>query len=301
VSEAPAVTRVLRQWFRYDYASPVRNLRHRLVVVPPEVHGTERRLAHSVWATGAGARLTSRTDDFGNHVVEIWAPVVRRSIEFEIRAVVRRQTEDGDSRLSPAVARDPRLLRATALTRADDALGDAVGEIAARRPAVDHPLALAEQVCSWAHGALRYQYGVTTVRTTAAQALAGGVGVCQDYAHLMAAMCRALGVACRYVSGHLVGQGGSHAWVEVVLPSPAGATIVAFDPTHDRHAGRSYLTVAVGRDYADVAPTSGTFEGDGVGVLTATKRLDTVDNGPSAEPVVDIAALADISTVGSTL
>jgi len=48
---------------------------------------------------------------------------------------------------------------------------------------------------------------------------------------------------------------------------------VAFDPTHNRRAERGYLTVAVGRDYADVAPTSGTFEGTGPGVLSARKRL----------------------------
>jgi transglutaminase-like putative cysteine protease len=48
---------------------------------------------------------------------------------------------------------------------------------------------------------------------------------------------------------------------------------VAFDPTHDRRADRGYFTVAVGRDYADVAPTSGTFEGADPGVLSVRKRL----------------------------
>jgi len=52
---------------------------------------------------------------------------------------------------------------------------------------------------------------------------------------------------------------------------------VAFDPTHERRAERGYFTVAVGRDYADVAPTSGTFEGSGPGVLSARKRLSVAD------------------------
>jgi len=56
---------------------------------------------------------------------------------------------------------------------------------------------------------------------------------------------------------------------------------VPFDPTHDRRAGEGYVTVAVGRDYADVAPTSGTFEGGGPGVLTGDKRL-RVQVGDSA-------------------
>lgn len=130
---------------------------------------------------------------------------------------------------------------------------------------------------------------MTGVRTTAAEALAGGRGVCQDYAHVMLALCRAACLACRYVSGHLVGEGGSHAWVEVVVPnqsSPAHgrAVAVAFDPTHDRRAGADYFTVAVGRDYGDVAPTCGTFEGGGPGVLSAGKRLRMRDANSVAPP-----------------
>lgn len=290
------VTRVLHQRLRYTYAAPAHNLRHRLVVVPRETHGGERRLAHRVTVTGADARLVERTDSFGNHVIDVRAPAVGDFIEFEAWAVVRRDDRTarhgrGHGQALPAhAARDPRLLRSTALTRPDGALVDATLSMRGRGLGSDDPLALAEQACSWAHGMLRYQYGVTTVRTTAAEAAAGGVGVCQDYAHVMVAVCRSLGVASRYVSGHLVGQGGSHAWVEVVVPSsaasPGRAAVVAFDPTNDRHAGHNYLTVAVGRDYADVAPTSGVFDGEGPGVLHATKRLASAESDP------ELAALA---------
>jgi transglutaminase-like putative cysteine protease len=61
--------------------------------------------------------------------------------------------------------------------------------------------------------------------------------------------------------------------VEVILPHPDGAHAVAFDPCHGRRAGRDYLTVATGRDYADVAPTSGTYVGTARGTLTAAKRV----------------------------
>ena len=73
----------------------------------------------------------------------------------------------------------------------------------------------------------------------------------------------AVRLPARYVSGHVLGEGGTHAWVEVLVPHPQDADAlraVAFDPTHDRRAGLRYVTVAVGRDYCDVPPTSGTFE-----------------------------------------
>lgn len=100
------------------------------------------------------------------------------------------------------------------------------------------------------------------MRTTAAEALAAGRGVCQDYAHVMLAVCRILGLPARYVSGHLLGKGGSHAWVEVLKPAPGLRTSVAdaWDPTHDRRVGIEYLTVAVGRDSADVVSLSGTYD-----------------------------------------
>ena len=125
------------------------------------------------------------------------------------------------------------------------------------------------------HDQLRYDWGATTVATTAAEAWAGGAGVCQDYAHCMLALARLCGLSARYVSGHLLGEGGTHAWVEILVPHPRApecVSAVPFDPTHVRRAGLRYVTVAVGRDYADVAPTSGTYDGPYEGVLTTSKR-----------------------------
>lgn len=65
--------------------------------------------------------------------------------------------------------------------------------------------------------------------------------------------------------------------VEVVV----GSLAVAYDPTHDRRAQSGYLTVAIGRDYADVAPTSGRFQGDGPGVLRTTKTLEPATPAPA--------------------
>jgi transglutaminase-like putative cysteine protease len=92
---------------------------------------------------------------------------------------------------------------------------------------------------------------------------------------VLIAMCRHRGVAARYVSGHLIGEGASHAWVEV-CDRPSGR-VLALDPTHDRATDLRYLTVAVGRDYGDVAPTRGTaWSGGGPGQLGIDKTFRIV-------------------------
>ncbi len=276
---------VLHQRFRYDYVAPVRHLRHRLVIVPRGVHGAQRRLDHRVSVTGAPVLVSEGPDGFGNHVVDVGATTVDEAIEFEVWALVRVTPPGGVITLPPSALGDGRLLAATALTRVDAVLADgATGLMATRASGGGRPEAmeLAERACAWTHGVLTYAYGLTGVRTSAAEAVAGGRGVCQDYAHVMLAVCRAAGLPARYVSGHLVGEGGSHAWVEVVVADkgrPGRAEAVAFDPTHNRRAADGYLTVAVGRDYTDVAPTSGTYEAGGPGVLTSWKRLGVAADG----------------------
>jgi transglutaminase-like putative cysteine protease len=92
----------------------------------------------------------------------------------------------------------------------------------------------------------------------------------------MLALCRACGLPARYVSGHLVGEGGTHAWVEVVLPTRDGtgdAIAWTFDPTHASRGGLNYVTIAVGGDYSDVAPTSGTYVAPVRGRLSTRKRV----------------------------
>jgi transglutaminase-like putative cysteine protease len=111
---------------------------------------------------------------------------------------------------------------------------------------------------------LVYERGVTDVQTTADEVIALGRGVCQDFAHVMLATCRSVGIPARYVSGYLYDpslrgdNAASHAWVDV-WDDTSGWT--ALDPTHDREQSEAYVRVAVGRDYADVPPTRGVFKG----------------------------------------
>ena len=260
----------VRQRFRYEYSEPIEDLNHRLIVIPPARLGDQRRVYHDILVELREARVSNRQDRFGNEVVEVFAHEVPEAIEFAAEVVVERSSEEPYVIEGGWPAADY-LLEPTVLTAADARIG-AEAVVLARN--AEWGLELADRINDWVYGSLTYRYGVTGVRTTAGEALAAGAGVCQDYAHLMLAMCRACGLPSRYVSGHLLGQGGTHAWVEVVLPAGGGDAIAhAFDPTHAARAGTGYVTIAVGRDYADVAPTSGTYRSGGPGRLTTTKKV----------------------------
>jgi transglutaminase-like putative cysteine protease len=268
---ARRLTYVIEQSFRYDYDAPVTALRQRLVIIPPARHGSQYLRGHLLEVSGARARRYLRRDGHGNLVAWVHSEQVTQAVEFRLVAVVERVCGGGPAVLDADALCDPRLLRPTRLTAADDRLRAMADDLAAHPGS---PEQRAERICTAVHSTLSYQDGVTSVRTTAAQALAIGRGVCQDFAHVMLALCRLVGLPARYVSGHLLGQGGTHAWVEAVVPEAhRGAVAVPLDPCNGRRAGSDYVTVATGRDYADVAPTSGSYVGTARGRLTAGRRV----------------------------
>jgi transglutaminase-like putative cysteine protease len=262
----------LHQQLRYDYPSPIANLRHRLMVLPRDVHGDQRVLSSAIEISGADVASHKDLDGFGNLRYDLRAERVDESLEFDASAVIERRPADGPARLPLASLSDSRLLGPTPLTWPDAAMRVTADRLARQG---DGGLDLARRVNAWVHQVMRYRPDVTNVHTTAARAFGLAQGVCQDYAHIMLALCRLAGLPARYVSGHLLGEGGSHAWVEVIVRDDEGDGVIAvpFDPTHGREVGPSYLTIAVGRDYADVAPTYGTFEGASEGRLSSVKRL----------------------------
>jgi transglutaminase-like putative cysteine protease len=96
------------------------------------------------------------------------------------------------------------------------------------------------------HGVMTYTPGATTVKTTAEESLAAGRGVCQDFAHLMIAACRALGLPARYVSGYVYAPhrgtaSASHAWTDVFV---SGRGWTSLDPTHDCPQSDHYVRLA---------------------------------------------------------
>ncbi|MCD7885400.1 MAG: transglutaminase family protein [Lachnospiraceae bacterium] len=110
-----------------------------------------------------------------------------------------------------------------------------------------------------------YVKGVTDVRTTAEEAMALGKGVCQDYAHILLSLCRIHRIPCRYVVGMLIGEGLSHAWVEVC----DGSRWYAIDPTNNLIVDDQHIKISSGRDYHDCIVSQGVFVG-------RTKQTQTV-------------------------
>jgi transglutaminase-like putative cysteine protease len=271
-ASARRVSYLLRQSFRYEYPEPIRDLNHRLVVIPPERFGDQRRLRHQLSVNAADVSFENRKDRFGNVITDVFAPRVSGAIEFTAEVSVERHAAE-PNRLPDGWLADGYLLEASPLTAADDRILRAAESLAS---SAEWGLPLADRINDWVYQSMTYQHGVTGVRTTASEALALGSGVCQDYAHVMLAVARACGLPSRYVSGHLLGEGGSHAWVEVVLPMRDGtgdAVASTFDPTHASRGGLNYVTIAVGSDYSDVAPTSGTYRSGASGRLFTRKRV----------------------------
>ena len=140
-------------------------------------------------------------------------------------------------------------------------------------------LEAAEDLMTRIYSAMTYDGDATDVNTPALEALAQRKGVCQDFAHIMVACCRAMGLPARYVSGYLltqpapgrprlIGCDASHAWASVYCPGADDAKSDAskgqwfdFDPTNNRAPGEDYVTLATGRDFLDVSPLRGVIRG----------------------------------------
>jgi transglutaminase-like putative cysteine protease len=110
------------------------------------------------------------------------------------------------------------------------------------------------------HERTKYESNSTNVHTHMSDVLRERRGVCQDFAHVMIGLCRAVKIPALYVSGYLATEiaSATHAWVEVLIP---GIGWRGLDPTHNRQCDENYVKIAVGRDYADVPPVTGNYKG----------------------------------------
>jgi transglutaminase-like putative cysteine protease len=275
---APKMYRV-RHHYRYVYTGPVFDVKQRLIMIPPNCHLGQQLISYDLDVRGPTGRVSVdwQSDLFGNRVCRVEAERVDHALDFEAQFTVRRVDRGPPTSLEPDHEQLRAYLGYTALTAPDDRVKSAARTIRSRASTRTESVELAHD---WAAQSITYRVGVTGTQTPAAMALHLGQGVCQDYAHILLALLRTLGIPARYVSGHLIGEGAPHAWVEV-LPVDSSSDqeeeLLALDPTHHRRVGHNYITVAVGRDFADITSTSGVFSGSATGTLHWSKQAEVIE------------------------
>ncbi len=278
----------IRHVTRFRYSSPV----HESVMelrMQPRSEGPQTLRSFQI-TTDPRAQLHAYTDHLGNAVYHFNVLRAHEELRLEAQAIVERSP-------SPAL---PDAVDALEWERFNaynlssdhfDLLGESrfaqrspglirfLEENNLRRPPGDALSAL-KSLSSTIHDAFDYEVGVTDVHSPIDHAIAEGRGVCQDFAHIMIAAARSWGIPARYVSGYLhhrrenqdrSGDDATHAWVEAYLPSLGW---IGFDPTNNIPAGERHIRVAVGRDYADVPPTRGTFKGNAESELAIAVQVE---------------------------
>jgi transglutaminase-like putative cysteine protease len=213
--------------------------------------------------------------------------------QLVVTATTTIETTASEPRLEPPVSwlvlqhptntdRFAEYLAPTARSAVDDDLVDEVrAHVQAQVPSGSpelSPTEVALCISSWVHGAVEYMPGATGVQTSAREAWQRRQGVCQDIAHLTAGLLRRFGIPARYVSGYVhpkrtaeIGvtvAGQSHAWVEWW-----DGEWVGHDVTNDQPIGVQHVVVARGRDYGDVAPLKGVYQGRSASRLAVTVEV----------------------------
>ncbi|MEM7728696.1 MAG: transglutaminase family protein [Pseudomonadota bacterium] len=258
---------------RFDYAAPASYALLQLRL-HPRTGPTQEVLDWSLSLDGAVRHATFR-DAFGSHVDLIELSPDARQVDIHVAGEV--ETRAGSGIVGPGVVGSGascvplwHYRRETALTRADadiSALADAAA--GADRVAALH--ALSRDILA----AVPYTSGTTRVGTTAAQALSGSAGVCQDHTHIFLSAARRMGVPARYVSGYLMmndrtDQEATHAWAEAHLD---GLGWVGFDVSNGISPDERYVKIAHGLDYRDCAPTRGLIIGGSEEQLEVTIQV----------------------------
>ena len=161
----------------------------------------------------------------------------------------------------------------------------------------DSPIELVRQLSSRIYSGFEYRPLSTHANSPIDDALRDRAGVCQDFAHILIALTRRLGIPSRYVSGYLFhrsdqedrsAEDASHAWTEVFLPTVGWLGV---DPTNNIIAGDRHIVVAVGRDYADVPPTKGVFKGIGASELQVGVRVAPAKGDEAVDTVPKLATM----------
>jgi transglutaminase-like putative cysteine protease len=273
----------VRHLTEYSYAEPV-SLSHHLVHLSPRAENGQVCTRRELIINPPPAFRRDRVDQFGNRATYFSIEEPHRLLSVDSLFEVTVPPPARPPLLFPVAWEDIRerlhserradVVEAFSFTfdsvhvRATAALAAyAAPSFPPGRPYLEAVMDLTRRI----HDQFIYDPRATTVATPLAQVLEARRGVCQDFAHLQIGCLRSLGLAGRYISGYLltrpppgrprlVGADASHAWAAVPLPDFGW---VDFDPTNGLMPGDQHVTLAAGRDFADVTPVRGVILGGG--------------------------------------
>lgn len=265
---------VVRHLTAFRYPEGAAGVALRLKLLPQSFEG-QRVIDWHVSVDGAEVEHWI-TGGYGERFAQWLDPRPRDSLDIvawgQVETMDRSGVVSGLRRACPPAV----FLRDTPLTGADEAilaLGEGLGTGAATLTGLHDLSARVRE-------ALPYRAGVTGSETPAAQALAGGGGVCQDHAHVFIAAARCGGVPARYVAGYLMAgededqQFETHAWAEAFVE---GLGWVGFDVANGICPTDRYVRIGAGLDAHDAAPVRGLVIGGGAGDLLADVRIAAGD------------------------
>jgi len=287
----------LRLVILYAFARPSGAGRQLFRVLPASLRGQQQVLSESLTITPAPTERHDFRDFFDNRVVEVAMPPGLKSVRIEMVARVSRSAEAGELDLSPG----PQGLRAElaalrdlgpesphhAITPSPRVAADAAiigfARQAARSATTtrDAVVALGRAL----HDHMTFDAKATDVDTAPEAAFVLRRGVCQDYAQIMIAGLRGIGIPAGYVAGflrttpppgkaRLAGADAMHAWARAWCGIETGW--LEYDPTNACLVGGDHVVVGYGRDYGDVAPVTGMLRLDGGQSSTHSVDIEAV-------------------------
>ncbi|MVU79594.1 transglutaminase family protein [Nocardia sp. ET3-3] len=259
----------------YVYSDVVTSSYGRAYLTPRDFPG-QRLLTHDIRVDPVPSDRSVGTDVYDNTTLYFHVTAEHRRLEVTGESLVEVDPPDGDGvrtpweRARPDVGNGPLAVEFTLDLTPPEITAEVAAYAAESFPPGRPLLEAVRELTTRIHTDFTYESGSTTVSTSVADVFAERRGVCQDFARLAIACLRSRGLAARYVSGYLstdpppgkermVGADATHAWADVRLPGENGgaARWIGFDPTNNQFADDRYVTVAWGRDYADVPPLRG--------------------------------------------
>jgi transglutaminase-like putative cysteine protease len=289
----------IRHRTTYEYASDVVHS-HQLLHLTPRPSPYQQCILHEIQIAPSASRRRDAVDPFGNPVtrIELEQPHDKLEVSADMEILVHprptalpMQTYDWVRTrcLLSYRGTEPALSDLEACRFRHESpyvrIKQVFSDFAADCFPSDTPILVgAEALMTKVHQELRYAPGETEISTPLLEILHTRRGVCQDFAHVMIACLRSLGLAARYVSGYVrivrtdaaparIGIGQSHAWVAVYCP-PLGW--IELDPTNDARVGTDHVAVAWGRDFGDVSPLRGVILGGGAHELSVAVTVEAL-------------------------